>query len=301
MLSTFCKFSLVLLALLPSAGPASAQTVLEPIVLWPQGAPNEKGDVPEEKQLPMKPGDPTIRITNVTRPMITVYRPAAEKSTGAAVVICPGGGYGGLAYNKEGTDVAEWLNTIGVSGIVLKYRVPARKDRPRHAAPLEDAQRAMGIVRQRAKEWNIDSARVGALGFSAGGHLSAALSTNFAQRTYEPIDAADRESCRPDFAVLVYPAYLALKDQNNALPPELVVTSDTPRTFLVQTQDDGVRVESSVFYYLALKRAGVSSEMHLYPTGGHGYGLRPSPNTVSTWPARVEDWLRSQKLLERTN
>jgi acetyl esterase/lipase len=274
---------------------------LEPIVLWPQGAPNEKGDVPEEKQLPMKPGDPTIRITNVTRPMITVYRPAAEKSTGAAVVICPGGGYGGLAYNKEGTDVAEWLNTIGVSGIVLKYRVPARKDRPRHAAPLEDAQRAMGIVRQRAKEWNIDSARVGALGFSAGGHLSAALSTNFAQRTYEPIDAADRESCRPDFAVLVYPAYLALKDQNNALPPELVVTSDTPRTFLVQTQDDGVRVESSVFYYLALKRAGVSSEMHLYPTGGHGYGLRPSPNTVSTWPARVEDWLRSQKLLERTN
>jgi acetyl esterase/lipase len=283
--------------LLLTANLGSAGEPLAPISIWPKEAPGEKGDIGPEEQQPMKPGDATIRITNVTRPTITIYRPAADKNTGAAVVICPGGGYRILAFNKEGTEVAEWLNSIGVTGIVLKYRVPARKERERHAAPLEDVQRAMGIVRQRAKEWDIDPTRIGVMGFSAGGHLSAAVSNNYGERTYEKVDDADQVSCRPDFALLIYPAYLTTSAQNHALAPELKVTGNTPRTFLAQTQDDGVRVECSVFYYLALKEAKVPAEMHLYPSGGHGYGLRPSEHAVSTWPDRAERWMRSLGVL----
>lgn len=281
-----------------AAGSACGETAPEPILLWPHGAPGEKGDVGEEKELPPQKGDNTIRITNVTKPTITVFRPPADKNTGAAVLICPGGGYNILAFNKEGTEVAEWLNSIGVTGVVLKYRVPARKDRARYAAPLEDAQRALGLVRQRAKEWGIDPARIGVLGFSAGGHLAAALSNNYDQRTYQPVDSADQVSCRPDFAVLVYPAYLVGKDTHQ-LAPELKVTANTPRTFLVQTEDDHIPVEGSLFYYLALKHAKVPAEMHIYPSGGHGYGLRPSANTVSTWPQRAAQWMRTLGVLER--
>jgi acetyl esterase/lipase len=275
-----------------------AEKLPEPITLWPSGAPGEKGEPNQGIELPLKPNDTTTRITGVTSPTISVFPAPAEKNTGAAVVICPGGGYNILAYNKEGTEVAEWLNSIGVTGIVLKYRVPARKIPPRHLAPLADVQRAMGMVRHRASEWQIKPDRIGVLGFSAGGHLAAALSTNYGKRTYDPIDAADQVSCRPDFALLIYPAYLALADQGNKLAPELNVSADTPPTFLMQTQDDGVRVECSVFYYLALKNAEVPAEMHLYPRGGHGYGLRASPQTVSTWPQRAEQWMRSLGVLD---
>lgn len=270
----------------------------EPILLWPAGAPGVAADAPAESTQPPRAGDTTIRLTNVSRPAITVYRPAKEKDCGAAVVVCPGGGYGILAYNKEGTEVAEWLNSIGVTGIVLKYRVPQSKDSPRYAAPLQDAQRALGVVRSRAGELGIDPKRIGILGFSAGGHLAAAASTNYASRTYEPVDDADRVSCRPDFAVLIYPAYLVDK-QTNAVSPELKITGDTPPTFIAMTEDDGVRVECGLFYYLALKNAKVKAEMHLYPTGGHGYGLRPSEHLVSTWPARVADWMRTGGLLTK--
>lgn len=276
---------------------ARGETKPEPIPLWPASAPGEKGDVGEEKELPLKPGDTTIRVTNVTRPSITVYRPPAAKNTGAAVLICPGGGYGILAWNKEGTEVAEWLTSIGVTGIVLKYRVPARKGQEKHIAPLQDAQRALGLVRQRAKEWSIDPKRIGVLGFSAGGHLAATLSNNYEKRTYEAVDAADRVSCRPDFALLIYPAYLVTGKEHNQVATELPVSKETPRTFLVQTQDDGVKVESSLFYYLALKKAGVPAELHVYPTGGHGYGLRATANPVSAWPQRAERWLRSVGVL----
>ena len=276
---------------------ARAEKPTEPIVLWPHGAPGEKGDIGEEKALPVQAGDQTIRITNVTKPTITVFRPPAEKNTGTAVVICPGGGYGILAFDKEGTEIAEWLNSIGVTGVVLKYRVPARKGRERYAAPLEDAQRALGMVRQRAKEWGINPDRIGVLGFSAGGHLAAVLSNN-EKRTYEPVDEADKVSCRPDFALLIYPAYLVAEKESNQLAPELKVTPNTPPTWLVQTEDDGIRVECSLYYYLALKNARVPVEMHLYPSGGHGYGLRPSSHLVSTWPKRAEDWLRSRGVLE---
>jgi acetyl esterase/lipase len=270
----------------------------EPILLWPGLAPGETGDIGPEQEQPKRPGDNTIRLTNVTRPSLEVFPVPREKNTGAAVVICPGGGYGILAYNKEGTEVAEWLNTIGVTGIVLKYRVPARKDRARYEAPLQDAQRALGIVRQRAGSLKIDPQRVGILGFSAGGHLSATLSNQYEKRTYPRVDEADDLSCRPDFALLIYPAYLVERKADTTLAPELKVTSKTPPTFLAQTEDDGVRVECSLFYYLALKNAKVPAEMHLYPDGGHGYGLRPSAHNVSTWPQRAGEWLRALGVLE---
>jgi acetyl esterase/lipase len=191
----------------------------------------------------------------------------------------------------EGTEICEWLNSIGVTGILVKYRVPARAGRPRWAAPLEDAQRAIGMVRARAGELGIDAKRIGVLGFSAGGHLAAAASTNFEERSYAAVDEADTVSSRPDFCILIYPAYLTVKEEGDKVSPELKITKSTPPTFLVQAEDDGVRVETSLFYYAA--------EMHLYPVGGHGYGLRPAGKLVTTWPQRAEEWMRSQAIIGR--
>jgi len=269
------------------------------ISLWPATAPGEKGDIgPERDQPPREGQKPVRRVTDVSQPTLSVFRPAADKDTKSAVVICPGGGYSILAWDLEGTEIAEWFNSIGVTGIVLKYRVPARKDRPRHEAPLQDAQRAIGIVRERASELGIDPQRIGVLGFSAGGHLAATLSNNYQARTYETVDQADGLSCRPDFSLLIYPAYL-VQNKSTELAPEIKVTDQTPPTFIAMTEDDGVRVECALYYYVALKNAKVPAEMHLYPTGGHGYGLRPSPALVTTWPQRAEQWLRSRGLLDR--
>ncbi len=261
-----------------------------PIKLWPNGAPEETKALPAEGTQAPKPNDTTIRIENVSAPTISVFQPPKEQRNGTAVVICPGGAYNILAWNKEGTEVATWFNTLGVTAVVLKYRVPVRPNRERFAAPLEDVQRALGIVRQHAKDWDLDEQRIGLLGFSAGGHLAAVASTNFAQRTYEPVDAADEVSCRPDFTLLIYPAYLV--DNENHLAKEIQVTDRTPPTFIAMTEDDGVRVEGALFYYLALKQAKIPAEMHLYPTGGHGYGLRPSKHLIATWPQRAADWLK---------
>ena len=274
----------------------------EPILLWPGTAPGEKDDLGGEKDTSTPDsgkvaGKSVIRLGNVSKPSLTLFRPPKGRDTGAAVVVCPGGGYSILAWDLEGTEVCEWLNSIGVTGVLLKYRVPKRAGQEKHTAALQDAQRAVGLVRHRAKEWGLDPKRVGILGFSAGGHLSAAASTNYEQRTYEPVDDADKESCRPDFTVLIYPAYLTVQKDGDKISPELPVTANTPPTFLAQSQDDGVRVESSVFYYLALKQAKVPVEMHLYPTGGHGYGLRPSEHNVLTWPQRVAEWLRARGTL----
>jgi acetyl esterase/lipase len=275
-----------------------------PIPLWPQGAPGQSADPGEEKDV-TKPNDglvagrSLIRLGNVSQPSITVYRCPRELETGAAVLICPGGAYRILAMDLEGTEVAAWLNSVGVTAVVLKYRVPARQDRPRHEAALQDAQRALGLVRQRAQQWGIDPKRIGVMGFSAGAHLSAGLSCGYSQRTYPPVDAADQASCRPDFVMLIYPAYLTVQKEGDKIAPELTVTSNTPPTFLIQTQDDAVRVESSLFYYLALKNAKVPVEMHLYPVGGHGYGLRPSSQLVTTWPQHAEAWMRSLGVLAK--
>jgi acetyl esterase/lipase len=279
----------------------AADPPAEPI--WPMGAPNDTPAAGEERDTTgpsgnLVAGRKVVRLGFVNNPTISVYRPPKDKDTGTAVVVFPGGGYSILAMDLEGVEVCEWLNSIGVSGVLLKYRVPARQGRPRGAAPLEDAQRAVGIVRSRAKELGLRPDRIGVLGFSAGGHLAAYLSTNHDKRVYEPIDERDRASCRPDFTLLIYPAYLTVREENDKISPELKIAADTPPAFLVQTEDDSVRVENSIFYYAALRKAKVPAEMHLYPAGGHGYGLRRTDKVVTTWPLRAEEWLRSLGVLQ---
>ena len=274
----------------------------DPIALWPGAAPGETGGLPPEADttkpdVKLTGGKRVTRIGNVSTPTLTLFRPAAAKDTGAAVLVFPGGGYNILAYDLEGTEICEWLNSIGVTGVLVKYRVPARRDGPRRAAPLQDAQRALSLVRSRASEWKLDPQRIGVLGFSAGGHLTASISNNFEKRTYEPVDAADKFSRRPDFAVLIYPAYLTVKDEGDKIAPDLPVSARTPPSFLVQAEDDNVRVENSLFYFLALKNAKVPAEMHLYASGGHGYGLRPDGKSVTSWPKRAEEWMRALGVL----
>jgi acetyl esterase/lipase len=270
----------------------------ETINVWPEGAPGEDGSIGEEKAETGK-GDNIIRIGNVSKPILEIHRPSKETDVGTAVIICPGGGYNILAWNLEGTEVADWLNSVGVTGIVLKYRVPTRKGQEAtHLAQLQDAQRALSLVRSKAKDWGIAPDRVGILGFSAGGHLAAHASTHHAERSYTKVDAADEQSCRPDFTVLIYPAYLVQKNSID-LAPEIKVDSSTPPAFMAHTEDDPVTSDSSLFYFRALKNNKIQGELHVYPTGGHGYGLRPKKDYISTWPKRAEDWLRSRGLLEK--
>ncbi len=278
---------------------AGSATAIEPLVtldVWPGDAPGEKGDIGPEGLGKATPERPVIRLANVSKPTISVFKPAPETDTGAAVLICPGGGYNILAYDLEGTEVAERLNSIGVTGIVLKYRVPRRKDRAKHDAPLQDAQRALSLVRSKAADWKIDPERIGILGFSAGGHLSATTATNSDRRNYEPIDAVDDVSCRPDFAVLVYPAYL-LKDKSDQLSPEIRVSENTPPVFFAHADNDPHSSANSVGMYLALKKAKVSCELHIYASGGHGFGLRPTEHASCTWPDRCAEWLQGRGLL----
>ena len=275
---------------------AAAQPAAMPQTLdvWPGKAPGEKGAIAPEKSERSKS---VTRISNVSHPTLTVYRPAKDKDTGAAVVIAPGGGYNILAWDLEGEEVARWLNSLGVTGIVLKYRVPRRegtKGPPPQA--LMDAQRALSLVRSKAKEWGLDPHRIGMLGFSAGGHLTAWAATNFDKRAYEPVDDLDKVSCRPDFAVLVYPGGVVTRAKDE-LSPEIRVTKATPPTFFAHASDDRVRPENSVVMYLALKKVGVPAELHVYASGGHGFGLRPSARPCSTWPQRCAAWLRSQGFL----
>ena len=272
------------------------------LVLWSAHAPGEvKGEVGEEAPKPNRPGSKKIiRFGNVSKPTIALFPAPKDKATGAAVLVCPGGGYSILAYDLEGTEVCEWLNSIGVTGVLLKYRVPRRKNREKHEAPLQDSQRAMGIVRANAKEWRIDPKRIGILGFSAGGHLAASTLTNHAKRTYDRVDASDDLSCRPDFGVLIYPAYRVDNATKTKLEPEIKVTKDTPPCFFAHAGNDRIPAEGSVQMYLALRRAGVKgSELHVYPKGGHGYGLRPSEHPVVTWPARAADWMKAIGLLRK--
>jgi acetyl esterase/lipase len=281
-------------AILPTALVASEPTKV--INLWPSTAPGDKSDIGEEQDTTkssdhMVAGKRVARIGNVSKPTISIYKPAADKDTGSAVVVCPGGAYRILAIDLEGSEVCEWLNSIGITGVLLKYRVPSRKGLEKHTAALQDAQRALGLIRSQAKEFGINLKRIGVLGFSAGGHLAASLSNNFDQRSYPKVDDADDASCRPDFTLLIYPAYLTIKEENDKVAPELKVTTNTPPTFIAMTEDDPLRVETPMFYSLALRKANVPFELHLYPKGGHGYGLRPSTDNVSTWPRRAAEWI----------
>jgi acetyl esterase/lipase len=267
------------------------------VALWPKGAPGAQPNPGTEIDTTTATdhtvaGKPVIRLGNVSAPTLTVYAPQG-KNTGAAVVVFPGGGYRILAIDLEGTEVCDWLNSVGITCVLVKYRVPDTGPYPKSSAALQDAQRAFGIVRSRAADWHIDPHRIGVFGFSAGAHLSAALSTHFDQRLYQPIDAADQISCRPDFAVIVYPGYLALSEQNFAPNSEIHVTGQTPPSFIVQAEDDPVHVENSTVYFLALKNAKVPAEMHLYAEGGHGYGLRRTELPVTGWPGLVEAWLQT--------
>jgi len=226
---------------------------------------------------------------------MTVYSPKG-KNTGIAVVVFPGGGYNCLAIDLEGTEICDWLTSKGITAVLLKYRVPTTKREAYGASPmaLEDAQRTVGLVRFHAAEWQIDPHKIGVIGFSAGGHMVAAMSTHFDKRSYPAVDTADKESCRPDFAIACYPGHLWGGDDNLELNPNIPVTRNTPPTFLLQAEDDHVDgVEQSLVYYVGLKKAEVPVEMHLYAQGGHGFGLRPSKFPITEWPQLVEKWLRT--------
>jgi acetyl esterase/lipase len=287
-----------LLAQQPAWQPAPGHLTLP---VWPGLAPGAPANPPAEVDTTtakdnLIAGKPLVRLGNVSTPTLTLYAPQG-KNTGAAVVVFPGGGYRILAIDLEGTEVCAWLNSAGINCVLLKYRVPDTGPYPKSPAALQDAQRALGLVRLHAAEWKIDPSRIGVLGFSAGAHLAAALSTHYDQRLYNPIDAADKLSCRPDFAVVVYPGYLALADQNFAPNADIRPTASTPPSFVVQAEDDPVHVENAVVYYMALKNAKVPAELHIYAEGGHGYGLRRTALTVTTWPQSVETWLRTIQIL----
>jgi acetyl esterase/lipase len=271
--------------------------------IWPGAAPGAPSNLPPESDMTtakdnLIAGRPLIRLGNVVTPTVTLYKAkGAGSAPGPAIVVFPGGGYNILAIDLEGTEVCDWLTGAGVNCVLLKYRVPGTGPYPKSSAALQDAQRAMGLVRLHAAEWGIDPNRVGVLGFSAGGHLSAAISNIYDKRLYDPIDEADKLSCRPDFSVVVYPGYLANADQNFAPNPEIHPTANTPPTFVVQAEDDPVHVENAVVYYMQLKSAKVPAELHVYAQGGHGYGLRRTALPVTTWPDEVEKWLRTIKVL----
>jgi acetyl esterase/lipase len=278
--------------------PAPGQTTLN---VWPHAAPGAPANlVPEADTTTAKEnliaGKPLVRLGNVSTPTLTLYTPSGT-NTGAAVVVFPGGGYRILAIDLEGTEVCDWLTSSGIMCVLLKYRVPDTGPYPKSAAALQDAQRALGIVRSHAAEWRIDPKRIGVLGFSAGAHLVAALSTHFDKRLYDSVDAADQVSCRPDFAVIVYPGYLAIAEQNFAANADIHPTEQTPPSFIVQAEDDPVHVENSTVYFLALKNAKVPAELHLYAQGGHGYGLRRTELPVTAWPQLMETWLRTIQIL----
>ncbi len=288
--------------------------LLAPLAGQNQVVPLWEGDPPNYRET----GEVTIfdtadivRVRNVQKPDIAIFLPSKKNATGEAVLICPGGGYGILAYDWEGSDIARWLNSRGIAAFVLKYRLPGSKSNiVPHMSPLMDAQRAMRLIRSRAEKWNLDPTKIGVMGFSAGGHLASTLSTHYDGGDPSNSDPVERLSCRPDFSVLVYPVIsfteefqhsgsrinLVGKDADEKLvkfySSELQVTQDTPPAILIHSDDDkGVPVENSIAYYKALRAKGVSSELHIYPYGGHGYSLAIGQGHLATWPDRVIEWI----------
>lgn len=272
------------------------------VPIWPGAAPDGRDVGKEETKTvnePLVAGRPWVQVDHVSKPTMTIY-PAKGKNTGAAVVVFPGGGYQILAIDLEGTEICDWLTSKGVTCVLLKYRVPGEGKLPKSGSypkskmALQDAQRAVGLVRSRAAELHIDPHKIGVIGFSAGGHLVAAMSTNFEKRLYPAVDAADKVSCRPDFAIAIYPGHLWIDENKFELNPHVPVTKKTPPTFLLQNQDDHVDpIEHSLVYYRALRKAGVPVEMHLYAQGGHAFGLRRTKLPVTKWPQLVETWLET--------
>ena len=287
-----------------TATQASKAETLQPevITLWPGKAPDEIGNIgPERVRMSPKLDrkqvevtESTRLITDVTQPSITVCRPAKSNESGTAIVICPGGGYWDLYWQLEGEEVATWLNSVGITAIILKYRVPRRSDDIKGEParrPLQDAQRAISLVRSKASAWNINPNRIGIIGFSAGGHLAIASATQFEKRTYKPLDEVDKVSCRPDFAILAYPGYLKAKDKEE-LSPALSIPPGTPPVFLVHGDEDIISTpQHSVVMYLALKRAGVSAELHVYAGSAHDFAVRTNDHLCSGWTETLLKWL----------
>ncbi|MGB6131340.1 MAG: alpha/beta hydrolase [Acidobacteriaceae bacterium] len=299
-----------LILVVGAAAPASAQTNEDwhpapghpTLALWPHGAPGAVTATGPERNFTtakdkLVAGRPVMRIGNVTDPTITFYAAPKTHNSGAAVVVFPGGGYQILAMDLEGTEVCDWLNSIGVNCVLLKYRVPQTGPYPKSAEALEDAQRAMGMVREHAAAWHFDAERIGVVGFSAGAYLAAALSTHYEQRLYAAVDGADALSCKPDFAMVIYPGYLSIAEKDFEFNPAIPVTAAVPPTFLVQAEDDPVHVENAIDYFMALKQAGVPAELHVYAQGGHGYGLRRTELPITGWPRLAERWLRTINVL----
>ncbi|MBI3877704.1 MAG: alpha/beta hydrolase [Verrucomicrobia bacterium] len=273
--------------------------------LWTDKPPGEPMNVGAEQDF-TKPTDRLIagrriiKLGNVATPQAHVFLPPKEKRNGTAVVICPGGGFSILAWDLEGTEVADWLNSIGVTAFVVKYRVPTAKQSPSWLAPVQDAQRTVSLARGKAAEWGLDAKRIGVLGFSAGGATAGLTMIKNGERQYAAADDTDKLSCRPDFAVLVYPAYF-VDDKTGQLKSDIVITKETPPAFFVHAANDPIKVDNSVQLFLAMKKAGVSSELHVYDAGGHGYGLRPVAEfPVTTWPKPCEVWMRRNGLLKTT-
>ena len=289
----FVFFPFILLSLLGFSLVAQKK---EQVFLW-------FGDAPDE--VPGEVGEETVevngvkRVSNVTKPTISYYLADNEIANGTTVVVCPGGAYKILAIEHEGEDVCHWLNRLGIHAVLLKYRVPRRKNREPYAAALQDAQRAMSLVRQAGKSWKVPLTKLGIIGFSAGGNLAIRTATSFAKRTYDPFDLADQLSCRPDFALLLYPAYLISENDPMVLDPSIKIAKNCPPMFFAHTGDDHIPAEGSVLTYLALEKAGVvGSELHIYPFGGHGFGLRSNKHPVTDWHARAQDWFVSLDLIK---
>jgi len=290
------------LAVVLLAGPAA--TAADPLVveLWPGKPPRDVGlSDPETTRVYNSPllDGPTKLVTNVTRPTLTVYLPPREKNTGTAMLICPGGGYHNLFWELEGEEVAAWLTEHGIAGIILKYRCPRRPGDVKGEPPLGpqlDAQRAVSLVRSRAKEWGIDPKKIGMVGFSAGGHLVLATATRAGVRAYDPLDKVDEASCRPDFGVACYSGYLKAKDKDE-LGSGLRVAADTPPIFLAHAADDSISTpEHSAVMYLALQRAKVPCELHVFASGEHDFGVRRNDKLPASWTGLCLKWLKSRGL-----
>ncbi|MCW3100935.1 MAG: alpha/beta hydrolase [Chthonomonadaceae bacterium] len=295
----------VLILLLCAVSPSIA--LEKPLVLpiWPGAVPGDFGTFPPERV--RDPSDAPTKtakwITNVTTPTISVFRPSRKKNTGAAMVICPGGGYWNLAWDLEGEEVAGWLNSEGITSIVLKYRVPRREGQPERLpapGPLLDAQRAVSLVRSNARNWGIDPNRIGMVGFSAGGHLTMMTATNFDRRSYEPIDKIDTVSCRPDFAVVIYSGYFLSDNKDSDILADYIrIPENTPPIFLAHSNDDTTaRAKHSVLMYLALYKAHVPTELHVFAAGEHGFGVRKTTRPGATWPNLCISWLRERGVLK---
>lgn len=269
------------------------------IELWSNGLPKGAIPVPADQIKRLQAKVDPERVKYVATPTITIYRAPEKTANGCGVVICPGGGYNVLAWQKEGLELAEWFNSIGVTAAVLKYRVP-RRNPAIHLEPLQDAQRAMRLVRKNAKAWGVDTNRVGILGFSAGGHLTVMTGTQWDKSSYDRVDDVDDLSARPDFMCPIYAAYLGpdYKDNVAELGSLVKITKQTPPTFLAVTADDTQRGTQSALLFVELRKHRVTAELHVYSKGGHGYGIRPTGNPVATWHKRLGEWLKVHRFLD---